>query len=555
MTQATANLLDLIESAYHVGEEGTGAHSVFTHAAALLDADLSPEERALQEEGLARHAGRVERLFGMTGATALGVVRAVGQAVRDRASPTALVHPDGRVAEANAALVAMCGRAPARLADLPFEAAGLDRLVAAMRGTDPTDIFLLSGAEDARPVLALLTPQGALHEMRLTVVVWTDAALDAFAAPFDIPPREREVLRGALLGESQAEIAARLDRSVETIRSQSKSLLLRTGVARMADLVLLATSAALLGLGRPPASVAQDPAPQDRRLDLPDGRRLAYRCYGPEGGAPFLFFHGLQLGPYMTPALERVLAQENIRLIAPSRPGFGETDPVRHDRDFDAAVLTDAQAALEAEGIGRLVVLGHQGGGSHAFRMAARLGERAEGLLMISAGIPIDDAHIASMNAVTRMAALATRRMPALMDMLLRVGVYTYSRDEDGPRRYLEYYFRDAPVDRASLDDPEVFAALRAGALHMIAQGTRPVIQDASAAMADWTADFRAATCRQFWLHGAHCPVMNASMLERYIRTHTNHPIEIAPDSGIHLLYDEPERVRDALRLAAAWLD
>jgi hypothetical protein len=31
----------------------------------------------------------------------------------------------------------------------------------------------------------------------------------------------------------------------------------------------------------------------DRFVELPDGRQLAYRTYGPSGGFPIMLFHGL----------------------------------------------------------------------------------------------------------------------------------------------------------------------------------------------------------------------------------------------------------------------
>ncbi|WP_316014002.1 alpha/beta fold hydrolase [Roseobacter sp. HKCCA0434] len=555
MTSRPASLLTLIDRAYAVGEGHDVPHSVFCHATDILDA-APDEERPETAAELALHADRIARLFGMTGASPDGVVAATGGALRTSGVPSVTLDAaTGRLTGGNHAFAALCDAPPTHLHDLPFESFGLDNLLATIRAGRPADLHLLTDTRDGRPVLVLADPMSAGTVLRFTALRWTDEMIARIARPFALSPREVEVLRGALAGERLSEIAARLGRSVETIRSQSKSLLARTGMARMADLVLLASSAACLSAERTVAP-PQPPRESLESLVRADGRRVTWRCFGPAGGTPFLFFHGLQLGPFLTPALERGLARENIRLIAPSRPGFGETAPSATDREFDRTVVEDALAVLESERIERFIVLGHQGGGSHAFRTVAALGDRVPGLLMISAGVPIDmTRHVPKMNAITRMAALAAKRTPALLDLLIRVGVHAYTRDADGPRRYLEYYFRNDPVDRASLDDPQVFAALRAGALHMIAQGPRTILRDGASAMADWTADFQAVTCRQLWLHGAHCPVMDARELEHYIRTHTNHPIEIAPDCGVHLLYDVPERALDVMRRAAAWLD
>ena len=560
MTKATTGLLGLIEQAYEVGEGRDVTHEVFVEATTYLDeglADgmLSEAERARQSEGIARHASRIERLFGMSGAAPGGVMAAAGAALEPAAHPVALLDRNGRILSSNAAFEALMPGPPTHLRGLPFEVAGLDRVLNALRTGARADIHLLTDSQNGTPTLAVLEPLAATARLRLARFQWTAETVARFARPFDIPPRELEVLHGALTGESQAAIAARLGRSPETIRSQSKSLLLRTGVARMSDLVLLGHSAALVGLP-PEADASPEPRPDADLCRIErDGRTIAYRCFGPADGTPMLFFHGLMLGPFLTPPLTEGLDRIGVRLIAPSRPGFGETTRTPRDRDFDAAVVEDALAVLNVEGVDRCIVVAHQGGVSHAFRTAARLGDRLEGMLMIGAGVPIDiDEHVSKMNAVTRMAALAARRMPSLLDMLIRIGVHTYTRDEDGPRRYLEYYWRDDPIDLASLDDPVKFAAIRAGALHMITQEGRTILRDGVAAMADWTADFEAVRCRQLWIHGAHCPVMNAEALERWVRARTNHPVEISEGSGFHMIYDEPDRIIDALARVADWM-
>jgi len=553
MAEPIASLLNLIDHAYLIGEDRADTESMFNHAYDYLDGDLDPEERQKQAEGLARHADRIGRLFGMTG-TPSGVIAAVGRATENLPYPALTFDKTARVINANSAMRQICSADPAWLSDLPFERDGIDRITSAVRSGMIADVFLLHSQRYAKPSLALVDADGAQFILRFAEVRWTPERVAHFAKPFDIPPRELDTLHGALIGESQAEIAARLDRSVETIRSQSKSLLLRTGVPRMTDLVLLAHSSTLMRIHSQDTAII--PSPDVHVLTLPDKRQIAYRSFGPDDGKPFVFFHGFQLGPFLTPALIRGLEAEGIRLIAPSRPGFGETSQISKGTDFNATVISDALAVVQAVGFQRMVVVAHQGGTSHAFRTAARLGDRVPGMLMIGAGIPIDPVlHIPKMNAVTRMAALATKRMPTLLELMIRIGVHSYTKDANGPRRYLEFFFRNDPVDLRSLQDANTFDAIQAGALHMIAQGPRPMMLDGTAAMDDWTADFQAVSCHQLWLHGAHCPVMNAQELENYIRARTNHPIEISPHTGFHQFYDEPELMIDGFRRAARWLD
>ena len=89
--------------------------------------------------------------------------------------------------------------------------------------------------------------------------------------------------------------------------------------------------------------------PESRRTRfhrLSDGRRLAYEDLGDPGGLPVFVFHGspsCRLAPGLYPG-EPI--PSNVRLIAPDRPGFGQSDPqpgrTLADWPDDVAALADA---------------------------------------------------------------------------------------------------------------------------------------------------------------------------------------------------------------------
>jgi pimeloyl-ACP methyl ester carboxylesterase len=62
-------------------------------------------------------------------------------------------------------------------------------------------------------------------------------------------------------------------------------------------------------------------------LTLPDGRRLAYAEYGDPNGHPVFYFHGTpssRLEPLILG--DEAIAQSGLRVIAPDRPGVGQSD-------------------------------------------------------------------------------------------------------------------------------------------------------------------------------------------------------------------------------------
>jgi pimeloyl-ACP methyl ester carboxylesterase len=127
-------------------------------------------------------------------------------------------------------------------------------------------------------------------------------------------------------------------------------------------------------------------------LHLRDGRALSYSTTGPADGLPMLFFHSLP-GSHVQPDFADALMHKlGIRLIAPDRPGFGESDflPGRTVRDWPSDVVELADAL----GLERFRVIGASAGSPYVIACCAMIPER-----IVRAGImvgltPDDEAGI-----------------------------------------------------------------------------------------------------------------------------------------------------------------
>src|SRR5688500_4433105 len=64
-----------------------------------------------------------------------------------------------------------------------------------------------------------------------------------------------------------------------------------------------------------------------RHLRLRDGRTVGYAEYGDPDGVPLLFFHGTPGSRLQLRALDEPARRHHVRLLAPDRPGFGESSP------------------------------------------------------------------------------------------------------------------------------------------------------------------------------------------------------------------------------------
>ena len=99
----------------------------------------------------------------------------------------------------------------------------------------------------------------------------------------------------------------------------------------------------------------------DNRIELPDGRALAYAEFGQSDGLPVVYCHGSP-GSRLEPLLigDEVLTRAGLRVISPDRPGMGGSDfqPGRRIPDWPA----DLVCLADSLGLARFAMLGNSGG-------------------------------------------------------------------------------------------------------------------------------------------------------------------------------------------------
>lgn len=374
---------------------------------------------------------------------------------------------------------------------------------------------------------------------------WTAEALRFCQSMFDLSISETEVLAALLNGKSQTEIAESRGRSVETIKAQSKAILRKSGYRKTTDLLVLATTYGLLvdpGKSQSGALKANFHAyaRPDRIFTRPDGRKISYGVYGDPAGKPVLFIHGLVHGPFFPPDMIERFTRDRIRIIAPSRPGFGQTDAPHIWKNFDHVVVDDVKLLLPEITDQPVTIVAHQGGVSHACRLAFALGKQTNNMVMVGAGIPIDEKkHIPHMGLQTRVAALGVKYTPRILETMIHIGIVNWLRK--GIKPYAEHLFSNSPTDQDYLDDPRIYPICEAGILHMVEQGAKAIIYDGKAAMADWEADFLKLKCPIQWLHGTKDPIMRYDFVQEFVASHNGAVVELIENGGntMHLSHSD----------------
>lgn len=120
------------------------------------------------------------------------------------------------------------------------------------------------------------------------------------------------------------------------------------------------------------------------------GVRIHVETAGPDGGRPVVLLHGFPdtgaLWRHQVPAL----AGAGFRVLVPDQRGYGRSDkPAGVDAYGMAHLVADVVAVLDAAGIERAHVVGHDWGASVAWALALFVPERVDHLVVLSVGHPL----------------------------------------------------------------------------------------------------------------------------------------------------------------------
>jgi pimeloyl-ACP methyl ester carboxylesterase len=164
--------------------------------------------------------------------------------------------------------------------------------------------------------------------------------------------------------------------------------------------------------------------PESRRVESAAGRVTGYYEYGDPTGMPVVALHGTPAcGAGFAWADERARTR-GIRLLAPDRPGVGDSDAWSPGR---GVTVSDYPARLgafaDALGISTFSVLGYSGGGPYALATAHALPGRVRTAAVVSGAGQVGVwASVDDFEAADRRLTQLANRAPALTRVVLWVG-------------------------------------------------------------------------------------------------------------------------------------
>ncbi|WP_216690541.1 alpha/beta hydrolase [Hymenobacter siberiensis] len=138
----------------------------------------------------------------------------------------------------------------------------------------------------------------------------------------------------------------------------------------------------------PAPTTAGSPTPLTIRL--PDGRRLGLTRYGNPAHRAVVFHHGFGSSGLEVPDDAALLARLQLQILAPDRPGVGQSSVYR-PLTFPS-FADDVVAMLDAlEIAGPVGVMGWSVGGVHALALAARHPARVAAAQLLSTCLPLGE--------------------------------------------------------------------------------------------------------------------------------------------------------------------
>ncbi len=270
---------------------------------------------------------------------------------------------------------------------------------------------------------------------------------------------------------------------------------------------------------------------QDHTMTLPDGRTLGWAQYGAIDGKPLLYFHGGVSSRLDIEFANSHCQENNIRLIAPDRPGIGISSPQPKRSLLDWT--SDVEHLLNHLNIESLPLLGWSLAGPYVWACAYKLPQRFTKISTVGGASPILPPV-----KVEQLGLLADRMLlscpPALESVLAA------SLDASGklPAQTMKWILENELSDN---DKAIVQELSLAEATDFIFESTRQggmgVVDDYRAVAQDWGFDLGEIRGDVTLWHGDEDRLLPILMTQ-YLKDHIPHAtVNIVPKRGHFLLH------------------
>ncbi len=470
-----------------------------------------------------------------------------------------------RLAGCNRAAVLAFGVAEGgAFADLPFDAE--DRVLlsdairrVAARKAEKVVTLRIRSMTTGSPVILRVSPVEGSSARPLALVVstelvWPEGFEVTVQEAFGLTAAEVEIVRGVTLGLPLRDIAEARGRSVETVRTQVRSVLAKTETHSQSELVRVVLGLMDVALIPVQADPALPPRGALERRALheirgTDGRRLTWIEFGDPRGRPVLYMH-LDFGLIRWPATaERAAAARGLRIVVPVRAGYGRTDPLPRDVDHLAGVTRDYAAVLDHLGLKGAVAVPLGADLRFAMNLSIQRPDLVRAIVGAACQLPLRSAaQYDRMDKWQRFILANARYAPKVLPFLVQAG-FSLAR-----RLGKEAFFRQvnggSAADMETFDRPEVRAAVLEGSdICMTAKWSAHAAFTAECigSEKDWSDVVRAVKVPVLLLQGDQDPQSPVATIRELAAEYPQLEVRFLPGTGQLLFMAEWPQVLDAV--------
>jgi len=389
-------------------------------------------------------------------------------------------------------------------------------------------------------------------------VGWPDNFDSLLSSSFGLSVAEVEVLRAVVECRSLRDIATQRERSLETIRAQVRAIMSKTEAHSQAELVRMVLALLDLAENTNTKSTAPDLDGQTlipldpRSLRRPDGRRLDYMVTGDENGRPCLFLPTDYCIVRWPARIEEHARKHKIKVIAPIRGGYGDSDLYHKKADLESEIRQDIKAILDMEGVQRCPVIAFGTDSYFAFSFAKRFPEMVAGIILCDAFLPLSTPEqYKRMDKWYRFIMANARYAPHLLPFMVKAGMLLARKV--GKRRFVEMVMGNSPSDMEVLKDPQAFEALATGSENTLSETKNAYLPFTAEAIlqnnTDWKPNVLAAQDRiaVHALFGTESQTIAPETLAEFRQEYTWMDIREYKDTGSLLFYKHWREVLDML--------
>lgn len=356
------------------------------------------------------------------------------------------------------------------------------------------------------------------------------------------------------------EIAAEREVSIETVRTQIKVIKGKTGARDIAELVrqVCGISAGVLAprppVAAPPADSRKSTAVKTRRqFQLPDGRRLEVLEQGAADGRPVLLFHNLPYGIELPAAAIAQAHRDNLRIIAPVRPGMGQSDPLPGIGldDLLTQVARDCRELLARLGIRQpAALLSHSTGAAFALRFARLFPDSVSHMIGVARAPAWREEWLTETPRRQRFMLRLARHLPRLLPVVAWAMVTCM--DSKYGSEFLIHTCKDGASDSKALVNGETVDLILRGIVDALRNNLDALCNECLIIQHDFTEEARAVPHKFHLLHGADDRIVPLTQPQTFARAVPGTTLELIEDAGQLLFYSHWPRILSALGAPAA---